>query len=55
MFLIIYTYNNDKIVSAIIRTETHTHKKKLIKLFRNSNIEIKVKIVTNLFRPRLYK
>ena len=50
-------YNNNKILSAIIVIETlsHTHKKKLIKLFRNSNIEIKVEIVTDLLGPIFYK
>ena len=38
--------NNDKIASAIILIATH--RKKLIKIFRNSSIEIEVEIVASL-------
>ena len=67
MFLMINIYSNYKIVSTIIVLETrththththartHTHTQKLIKLSRNSSIEIKVEIVTNLLRLKLYK
>ena len=40
-------------IQAIIVIETI--KKKLIKLLRNSSIEIKVEIVTNILKQRLYK
>ena len=45
MFLIIHIYNDNKIVSAIIVTETLTHKKKFIKFFRKSSTEIKAEIL----------
>ena len=39
-------YNNSKIVSVIVMvTETLTRKKKLIKLFKNSTIKIKVEML----------
>ena len=54
MFLIIQICNKNKKVSAISVIETH-REKKLIKLFRDSSIEIKVDIVRNLLWLRFYK
>ena len=54
LFLIIHIYSNNKIVSVIIVIKTPAPNKKEIKLFRNSSIEIKLEIVANLLRPKLY-
>ena len=48
MFLIIHIYNDNKIVS--VTNSNWDKKKKKKKKFRNSSIEIKVEIVTNLLR-----
>ena len=54
LFLIIHIYSNNKIVSVIIVIKTPAPNKKEIKFFRNSSIEIKLEIVANLLRPKLY-
>ena len=51
-----YVLDNTYTFTTITKQSQTSHaQKKKIKLLRNSSIEIKVEIVTNLLWPRLYK